>query len=125
MIKRIPKKFKFPITAANTTVSLVFELEKTIVSLRGLKVSGNYEEQVYYRGTQRIEINGDEIIPDDYDSKELMSTANTPVNERHYDLGGMKPGNGLIKIDYVDADDGRTVFTPYVVVLLLDCMMDQ
>lgn len=125
MLKRTQKKFKIPITAANTTVSQTFEMEKTVMSLRGLKIDANYQEQIYNRGTQRIEINGDEIFPDDYDSRGLMSGIDTDVNGRHWTLDNMKPGNGLIKLEYTDTDDGRTPFTPYVVRFYVDCMMDK
>jgi hypothetical protein len=125
MIKPQKKKFNLLVTTANSTVSQTFELEKTIVSIKGLLVNSNYNDLLYYRGSQRIEINKDEIFPDGYDSQLLMSGINLPPNERYYDLEGMKPGSGIVRIDYTDADDGRTAFTPYRVSLHLDVLMDK
>jgi hypothetical protein len=125
MLKPVRKRFDIQVTAANGTVSQTFELEKTVMSLKGLLVTANYDDMLYARGTQRIEINKDEIFPDNYESKLLMSGINVNPNKRYYDLGGMKPGSGIIKLAFTDADDGRTVFTPYRVSLYLDCMMDE
>jgi hypothetical protein len=125
MLKPVRKRFDIQVTAANATVSQTFELEKTVMSLKGLLVTANFDDMLYFRGTQRIEINKDEIFPDNYESKLLMSGINVSPNKRFYDLGGMKPGSGIIRFDYTDSDDGRTVFTPYRVSLYLDCLMDE
>jgi hypothetical protein len=125
MLKPVRKRFDIQVTAANAMVSQTFELEKTVMSLKGLLVTANFDDMLYFRGTQRIEINKDEIFPDNYESKLLMSGINVSPNKRFYDLGGMKLGSGIIRFDYTDSDDGRTVFTPYRVSLYLDCLMDE
>jgi hypothetical protein len=123
MMNGIRKRFDLQVTVENGLVSQTFELEKSIVAIKGLLMASNMDDMLYFRGSQRIEINREEIFPDGYESKLLMSGINCPPNKRHYDLNNMPPGNGLIKVDFEDMDDGRTTFTPYRVSLYLDCVM--
>jgi hypothetical protein len=125
MIKPVKKWFDVQVTAANAKVSETIDLEKTVVAIRGLLITSDRDDLIYFRGTQRVEINRDEIFPEGYESKLLMSGVNVSPKARFYDLGEMKPGNGTIKMDYQDTDDGRTVFTPYRVRLYIDCEIDE
>lgn len=125
MLKAIKKRFDIKITQANSAVNDTFELDKNIVKINGLLVTSDKDDLLYYRGTQKIEINKEEFFPDQYESKLLMSGINVAPKQRYYDLGGVAPGNGLVKLSYVDADDGRTVFAPYRVSLYLDCEMED
>jgi len=125
MLKATKKRFDIKITGANSTVSDTFELDKSIVKVNGLLVTSDKDDLLYYRGAQKIEVNKEEYFPDNYESKLLMSGINVAPKHRYYDLGGIAPGNGLVKITYVDLDDGRTVFVPYRVSLYLDCEMED
>ena len=125
MLKATKKRFDIKITTANSTVSNTFELDKNIMKVNGLLVTSDKDDLLYYRGTQKIEINKEEYFPDNYESKLLMSGINVAPKQRYYDLGGVAPGNGLVKITYVDLDDGRTAFAPYRVSLYLDCEMED
>jgi hypothetical protein len=121
MWKIVKKRFDIKITQPNTSVIDTFELDKSIVKINGLLITSDKDDLLYYRGTQKIEINKEEFFPDQYESKLLMSGINVAPKQRYYDLGGVPPGNGLVKISYVDSDDGRTEFVPYRVSLYLDC----
>lgn len=125
MLKATKKRFDIKITQANSTVSDTFELEKNIVKVHGVLVTSDKDDLLYYRGTQKIEINKEEFFPDNYESKLLMSGINVSPKQRYYDLGGVTPGNGRVQIIYKDLDDGRTVFVPYRVSLYLDCEMED
>jgi hypothetical protein len=125
MLKATKKRFDIKITQANSTVSETFELEKNIVKVHGVLVTSDKDDLLYYRGTQKIEINKEEFFPDNYESKLLMSGINVSPKQRYYDLGGVAPGNGRVQIVYKDLDDGRTVFAPYRVSLYLDCEMED
>ncbi|MBS1636486.1 MAG: hypothetical protein JST26_11275 [Bacteroidetes bacterium] len=106
-------------------MSDTFELEKNIVKVHGVLVTSDKDDLLYYRGTQKIEINKEEFFPDNYESKLLMSGINVTPKQRYYDIGGVAPGNGRVQLTYKDLDDGRTVFTPYRVSLYLDCEMED
>ena len=125
MLKATKKRFDIKILVANSSVSDTFELDKNIVKVHGILVTSDKDDLLYYRGTQKIEINKEEFFPENYESKLLMSGINVAPKQRYYDLGGVAPGNGLVKITYKDLDDGRTVFAPYRVSLYLDCEMED
>jgi hypothetical protein len=125
MLKATKKRFDIKITQANSTVSDTFELDKNIVKVHGVLVTSDKDDLLYYRGTQKIEINKEEFFPDNYESKLLMSGINVTPKQRYYDLGGVAPGNGRVQIVYKDLDDGRTRFEPYRVSLYLDCEMED
>ena len=119
--KRLKKRFDINVTAANATYSQTFELDKTVTKILGLLVTADREDLMYYRGSQKIEINRQEIFPEDFESKLLMSGINVSPNQRYYELGGMDPGNGKIKMDYKDVNNTLAVFAAYRVSIYLDC----
>jgi len=125
MIRRVKKRFDLQVTVANTTVPKTFELDKSIVAIRGLVVTSDKDDLLFYRGSQRVEINKQEIFPEDYESKLLMTGINLQPNCRYYRLGKIDPGNGIIKVEYKDVNDGRTVFSAYRVSLYIDCDMED
>ena len=121
MNKIVKKRFDIEVTEANKAISKTFELDKDIVSVKGITVTSNRDDLLYFRGSQRIEINRDEIFPDEYESKLLMSGVNAPVDKRYYDLGNVNPGNKSIKIDYKDTDSTLAFFQPYRVSYYFEC----
>lgn len=125
MIKPVKKRFDLNVTEAGRTFSQTFELDKTIVSVRGLLVTSDMDDLLYYRGSQRIEINKDELFPEKYESKLLMSGINVAPRSRYYELGGVNPGNGLVKIEYTDSESPKAAFRQYRVSLYLECEMDD
>lgn len=125
MLKPIKKRFDIQVTSPGTTITQTFELDKTIKSVCGLLLSSDKDDLLYYRGSQKIEINKEEIFPDGYESKLLMSGINVSPKQRFYDLGNVNPGNGSVKITYVDTEDGRTNFTAYRVSLYLDSQTED
>jgi hypothetical protein len=124
MIKTIYKRFDLKMTEAAKTVSQSFELDKNIVAVKGLYLTADRRDLLYFRGSQRIEINKDELFPEDYLSELLMSGLNVPVNARYYDLGAVDPGNKIVKMDFKDSN-GQFPFTPYTVSLFLKCDKDD
>lgn len=125
MIRRVKKRFDLLITAANSIVSKSFELDKSIVAIRGLLFTSDKDDLLYFRGSQKVEINKHEFFPEDYESKLLMTGVNVRPNSKFYCLGKVDPGNGIVKVDFKDADDGRTTFEAYRVALYLDCDMEE
>lgn len=124
MLKPIKKRFDITVTEAGKTVSQTFELDKTIKSVRGILLTSDKDDLLYYRGSQKIEINKEEYFPENYESKLLMSGISVPPKQRYYDLGGVNPGNGSVKITFQDTEDLRTNFLRYRVSIYLDCEME-
>ena len=113
------------VTAPDTTYSVSYELDKTIAFIKGFQLTSSRDNLMYIRGTQKIEVNRMEIVPEGYESKQLYSTANVAVNERFFRRGGRVPvGNGIVKIEYKDTTDAAAPFEPYRVRLNLDCIVN-
>ncbi len=125
MLKPVKKRFDIQINSSGQNITRTFELDKNIKSVKGILLTSDKDDLLYYRGSQKIEINKEEYFPDTYESKLLMSGINVSPKLRYYDLGNVNPGNGSIRVVFQDTDDGRTAFTPYRVSLYVDCEMED
>lgn len=108
------------ITSANKMFSQSFQLDKNVTSVNGILVTADLEDLLYYRGTQKIELNSREIFPEDYESKLLITGINISPNDKYYRTGGLPVGNGILKVEYRDSDHSRMKFEPYLVSIYLD-----
>ncbi|HEV8283823.1 MAG TPA: hypothetical protein VGQ09_05920 [Chitinophagaceae bacterium] len=121
MSKRVKKRFDLAIAGANAVTSQTFELDKSITAIHGVLFTSDRDDLMYYRGSQKLEINQEEIFPENYESKLLMTGLNVSPNERYYKINAMPPGNGKVKIEYKDSNDDRLPFAAYRVSIYLDC----
>lgn len=117
----VKKRFEIAITAADKTFSQSFELDKTITHIKGILLTADKEDMLYYRGSQKIEVNKQEVFPDNYHSKLLMCGINVSPNSRFYNTGSLPVGNGIVKVLYQDTNDTRLSFEKYTVYVYLDC----
>ena len=115
--------FDIDITEPGQKISKTFELDKTITAIKGVLVESDRDDLLYYRGAQKIEINRQQYFPEKYASKLLMSGINVSPNARYYDLGNVPPGNGIIKVDYVDTQNTQTQFSAYKVSYYFECII--
>lgn len=120
MPKRVKKRYDIDVTAANAIHSKTFELDKTVQKVHGILFTSDRDDLMYYRGSGKVEINSDEIFPEGYETKLLMSGLNVSPNDRFYSLGGVPPGNFKVKVEYKDTADARLQFTAYRVSIYLD-----
>jgi len=117
----VKKRFDLLITEADKMVSKTFELDKTIAFVKGILFTSDKDDLLYYRGSQKVEINKQEIFPEGYETKLLMTGINVSPNQRYYDVGDLPVGNGAVKVDFKDTSDARTGFEPYRVSIYLKC----
>lgn len=102
------------VTEAKKNFKASFEVDKHASRILGICISSDSDEQLYFRGSQRIAINEKEIYPEDYESKMLMQGLNVAVNDRIIKLGEeMEPGNRKVEIDYKDNEHSNAPFAPY------------
>lgn len=95
-----------------------FEVDKHAGKILGITLISDYDELLYYRGSQKIKINEKEIYPEGYESKLLMQGLNVPVNERIIFLGeDILPGNRKVELEYKDTNHPYASFIPYKVKL--------
>jgi hypothetical protein len=122
-MQTVKKRFDIAVTDPNMVYSKTFELDKNIAAVTGLLFTSDKDDLLYYRGSQKVEINKEEILPENYESKLLLSGINVAPDNRYYDIGNQPAGNGTIKVEYRDMDDSRAVFTPYRVSLYAECIL--
>lgn len=125
MCRRIKKRFDIQITAADFIFAKSFELDKNITKIHGLVFTSDRDDLLYYRGSQKVEINRQEVFPEEYESKLLMTGINVSPNDRYYNLGGMEPGNFKITVEYKDTSSPAAIYAPYRVSLYVDCEIDE
>jgi hypothetical protein len=124
MNKIVKKRFDLDVTAANQTITKTFDLDKDITAIKGLLITSDRDDLLYYRGSQRIEISKEEFFPESYESKLLMSGISVAPRERYYDLGNVTPGNRSIRVDYKDLNHVLAPFVAYRVSLYFDCIRE-
>ena len=120
MGKRIKKRFDIDVSVANDMHSKTFELDKNVEKVHGLLFTSDRDDLMYYRGSAKVELNSEEIFPESYETKLLMSGLNVSPNDRYYNLGGIPPGNFKLKVDYKDTNDARLAFAAYRVSIYMD-----
>jgi hypothetical protein len=123
MANTVEKIFSLDVDTAEGLYNKKFVLDKNIVMVRKLIFSSNNPKLLFFRGTQRLEINGEEVFPENYESKLLMAGLGVPPDEKFktLDNGGVIAGNGEIKLAYKDTNHNEAVFTPYKVNIILKC----
>ena len=85
-----------------------WELPKKTKFVKGIQLTSDYPDNLYYRGSQRIEIGGEEIFPEGFESRILMSSLSVAPRERFFNLGQVLPGDLSVKIRYRDTPHDRT-----------------
>ncbi len=114
------------VTSANTSFKERLEVDKHAVKILGIAIASNFDDRIYYRGSQKISINEKEIYPEGYESKMLVNGTNVSVNERMITLGEeIEVGNRKVEIDYKDTDHPNAPFTPYRVRLYVYSLLDN
>jgi hypothetical protein len=120
--KYIKKRFSFSVNTADESYNKKFDLDKNVRVVKGLLLSSNKPDQLFYRGSQKIEISGQEIFPDEYESRLLMSGLSVPPDNKYADLGDdVQAGNGEVKVYYKDKTNSLAPFDPYDVNMYLVC----
>jgi hypothetical protein len=118
------KWFDIMVTAADQVYTVTYELDKTIAFITGIGLDTNREKLLYQRGSQKIEINRQEIVPEGFLSKRMYHLPTIEAHKRFLRRGGRIPvGNGIIKVEYKDTSDALAPFEPYWIRVNLDCVL--
>ena len=88
-------------------------------------MASDRDDLIYYRGSQRIEINGEEYFPENYESRHLMSGINIAPQTRFYDMGSIPTGNGVVKVTYTDRDSDLAPWENYRVSIYILAELDE
>lgn len=109
----LKERFDIVIDAPNKVVKGEWELDRNASFLFGVLLTSDNEEQVYYRGSQKIQINDQELFPENFESKLLMSGLAVSPNHRMVKVGDVKTGNKRVEVWFKDQDHPKATFTPY------------
>jgi hypothetical protein len=120
----IKKRYDLLVPQSGAIVREQFELDKNVSKVNAILLTSDKEEQLYNRGSQKIEINGQELFPEKYESKLLMSGINVSPNDRYYKLESIAVGNRIMKVEFTDAQDSRSAFSAYRVSVYLELELE-
>ena len=120
----VDKVFSFLVDTEGQPVSKKFDLDKNVKLVRGMMMSSDRPNLLFYRGSQRIELSGEELYPEDFESKMFMSGMAVAPDNKYKSLGdGVVAGNGELKIQYKDTLNPNAPFEVYKVIIILLCEM--
>ena len=120
----VDKIYTFLVDVEGQPVSKKFDLDKNVKVVRGIMMSSDRPNLLFYRGSQRIEISGEELFPEDFESKMFMSGLSVAPDDKYKTLGnGVVAGNGELKIQYKDTINPTAPFVAYKVIISLLCEM--
>ena len=109
----IKERFDIQVTSANSVIKGEFELDKNAHKVIGFNVTADRDDLIYYRGSQKIQLNDSELFPEDFETKLLMAGLNVSPNDRVIKIGNVDSGNGRLEVWYKDTDLAPTIFVPY------------
>src|SRR6187549_3157968 len=69
----VDKIYTFQVDAEGQPVNKKFDLDKNVKVVHGIMMSSDKPNLLFYRGSQRIELSGEELFPEDFESKMFMS----------------------------------------------------
>jgi hypothetical protein len=120
----VDKIFTFLVEAEGQPVNKKFDLDKNVKVVHGIAISSDRPNLLFYRGSQRIELSGDELFPEDYETKMFMSGMAVAPDNKYKTLGnGVVAGNGELKIQFKDSENANAPFVSYKVIITLLCEM--
>lgn len=120
----VDKIYTFLVEAEGHPVNKKFDLDKNVKIVHGIMLSSDRPNLLFYRGSQRIELSGEELYPEDFESKMFMSGMAVAPDHKYRSLGnGVVSGNGELRIQYKDTQNPNAPFAPYKVGISLLCEM--
>ncbi len=111
----IKERFEVEVSQANEVKKATFEIDSNATKITGILLTSNNEKALYYRGSQKIQINDQELFPENFESKLLMSGLGVSPNQRMVKVGAIDKGNGRLEVWYKDEDHTEAIFAPYTV----------
>ncbi len=109
----IKERFDIKIVEPNQTVKGEFELDKNAKYVQGILITSDRDELLFYRGSQKIQLNDKELFPENFESRLLMAGLNVAPDDRPISTGNVPTGNGRLEVYFKDQNHSNTRFTPY------------
>lgn len=115
----IKERLDIAINAPDRVEKAEFQLDSNATHLYGIALTSDNESQLFYRGSQKIQVNDRELFPEDFESKLLMTSLSVSPNQRMVRTGLIERGNGKVEVWYKDTNHSSATFTPYRVTVYL------
>lgn len=109
----IKERFDLKVEQPNQTVKGTFELDKNAHFVQGILITSDRDELLFYRGSQKIQLNDKELFPENFESRLLMAGLNVAPDHRAISLGDVETGNGRLEVWFKDEHHANTKFVPY------------
>lgn len=109
----IKERFDLKVTQADQTFKEEFELDKNARIVRGILLTSDHDELLFFRGSQKMQLNDQELFPEGFESRLLMAGLNVSPDERAIDVGNIESGNGRLEVWFTDTHHPNSRFTPY------------
>lgn len=131
-MKIVEKMYTFTVESEGQIVNPKFTLDKNVKIVHRILFSSNRTSLLFHRGSQRVEISGEEVIAENFETKLFMSGIGVAPDEKFKTLGerngeegsnGVLAGNGEVKVQYKDTPNPDAAFEPYQVNVYLKCEM--
>ncbi|MBL4862836.1 MAG: hypothetical protein JKY09_07465 [Crocinitomicaceae bacterium] len=120
----IKERFDIKVTEANGVFKGEFELDKNANYVTGIILTSDKDDLLFYRGSQKIQINDRELFPEDFESRLLMAGLNVAPDNRAITIGDIESGNGRVEMWFKDTDHGAAKFAPYRVSIYIFSLVD-
>ncbi|MGV6861007.1 MAG: hypothetical protein ACWA41_04500 [Putridiphycobacter sp.] len=121
----IKERFDLKVTAPNQVFKAEFELDKNANFVIGIGLTSDRDDLLFYRGSQKIQLNDQELFPENFESRLLMSGINVAPNDRMVKLGSIEAGNGKLEVWFKDENHLNTKFTPYRVTIYTFALVEK
>jgi len=109
----IKERFDLKINQSGEVVKGEFELDKNAEIVKGILITSDFEDMLFFRGSQKIQLNDQELFPEGFESKLLMSGLNVAPDNRAIGVGDILSGNGKLEVWFKDTNHTGTRFIPY------------
>jgi len=109
----LKERFDLIIDTPSAVKKAEWELDKNADKLFGIMVTSDNETHLYYRGSQKIQINDQELFPEDFESKLLMSGLGVAPNNRVVRIGYVNTGNNKVEVWFKDTPHPSAPFAAY------------
>ena len=119
-------KIVIPITAAGKYITNPdFRFDKNVTHIEGVSLTTDNEDKIFGL-QQRLEINGNECLPQDFEARLLYAYASVGTGDRIWDLNAEPAGSGIAKITCFDTSTppvAPAVFIPYTATFTFKCLL--
>lgn len=110
------ERFDIAITAAGESKKGTFEIDNSATNIVGFTVTSDRDDLMFYRGSVKLQVNDNEILPEGFETKLLMTGLNIEPNDRYYTINE-DSGNNIVELTYQDTNHANAAFVPYRVSL--------